>query len=654
MKSAASYFSLSFPLIKENLRRYWAVSAISFLVYFLSGVFPILMDGFWQQYFIESLLKNHHPPYMMAHLFVPVITGVVIFRYLQTAASVTSLHAMPFTRATLFNSHVLSGLILITLPIILTGLILLIVLKPLYYIYTVNWMWESFIIILVMYVVTVFAGLVTGNSLMHISAGFGFNFLIPGLFSVFILYGMQFLHGFTSSPELSSVILALSPYLQVFDNGGQFPPALQILYVLNALILFVLSMFLYYKRKLERASESFVFGFMITVISYIIAFFGMTGLGFYFAAVGYNDLYLYPGFLTGALIFFLIGRMVVKKTFRIFDRNTARSLCTYVLLAAVFVCSFAFDLTGFEKRVPDERNIRGVALSGHPLFMLTWTCSGSYALPVLHDEGNVAALREFHMSLRERDKKPYDFFGERYTHSIYFNIKYELAGMFDMYRAYSVNYGQIKDNKALARIYESEEYKSHLYLSDRAMLDELWSVTLFNPNLIARNNTVDISSRSQMEELLRLIDLDFAAQTYEEALSFAAPYAELYLNFNEHGRSSRYFGGYKIPRTFNNTINWLRDRGYAERLEITPDMISAISFNKYDNPHYTIEITDKEQIAVILDTFENSVYTREYYQGTIVLEGEHAQEFGFYDRYYSLYYSDETVPGFVLDLIKGR
>ncbi|MDD3350586.1 MAG: hypothetical protein PHC40_07045, partial [Eubacteriales bacterium] len=74
MNSKASYFSISLPLIKENMRRFWAIPVIAFLVYFLSGVFPVLMT--YDKInniasYIEMSLKNQQPFYMMAHLLVP-------------------------------------------------------------------------------------------------------------------------------------------------------------------------------------------------------------------------------------------------------------------------------------------------------------------------------------------------------------------------------------------------------------------------------------------------------------------------------------------------------------------------------------------------------------------------------------------------------
>ncbi len=180
MKFRASYFSISIPLIKENLRRFWAIPAIGFLAYFLSGVFPILMSYSNinnMYYYIEMCLTNKQPFFMAIHLMLPIITAVIVYRYLQSPSSVTSMHAMPFTRAQLFNSGLLSGLILILLPLLGNELIFQLIAKPTYdyYMYedykkmiglmdnavdiftrsnVLEWFWQSLLIVLVIYAIS--------------------------------------------------------------------------------------------------------------------------------------------------------------------------------------------------------------------------------------------------------------------------------------------------------------------------------------------------------------------------------------------------------------------------------------------------------------------------------------------------------------------
>ena len=670
MKSAAYYFSVSPPLIKENLRRYWAIPAISFLVYFLTGLFPILisyMDLSYSYYFIDSMLKNQYAPFMLVHLFAPVLAGVSIFRYLQATPSVTSLHAMPFTRASLFNSNVLSGLILLTLPIILTGTILLAIAKPAYNTYytgiyegvelinafermnIVSWMWESFIIILFIYAITVFAALVTGNSLMHIFAGFGFNFMLPGFFGTLTIYCTQFLYGFTVNTDWVGMIVCLSPYLAVVSLGGEFPWTLQLIYILSAVAVLAVSMLLYYRRKLERASDSFVFGFMIPTMTYLIAFFGMSMMGLYFYSIGYNESYLYAGLLSGTLVFFLIGRAIVKKTFRIFNKKTAQSLGVYLLLASLFVAAFALDLTGFEKRLPDERRVNGAAVSSYPLFSTAHTPGADDSL-ILTSESNLSAIRGLHRDIFE-NYRGYELSESRYRYNIYCTFHYDLTGLFDMHREYSLDYGYAISSGYLAEIYESEEYKS-LFSPATIDLRDVTSLTLSHPLTYDSNMNIMITGRSKIREFLKNVDLDFKAQTYREAMSFVNPYAEVSFDYRAPGPDSypRYYSTYRIPRTYKNSIEWLKKNGYGERLEIPPELISQMAFTKWNNwesPAHTVEITDPAQIALILDTYENTTYTKEFYEGTLTLDPEIAGEYPNFGIYYRFYYSDETVPYFI-------
>ena len=696
MKSAASYFSVSLPLIKENLRRYWAIPVMSFIAYFLSGIFPILiayadLDESWD--FINSLLDNHHQIFMTVHLILPIFTGVLVFRYLQTPAYTTSLHAMPFTRATLFNSTALSGLILSTIPVLLTGIILLLISKPVYNVHIfpspepyvnaftrgdiLSWILESLIIVLFLYAVTVFAGLVTGNSIMHAFTAVGFNFLAPALFLLFGVYSYQFLYGFPSDRFMEPVLAlaALSPYLFVFYDEWTYAWLLQTVYVLIAVALLGASMYLYYKRALERASDSFVFAFMTPLATFLITLFGMTLFGFYFDSLGNtggsSESYIYTGFLAGAIIFFLLARMIVKMTFRIFDRDTAKNLGIYLVIAGVFVGTFTLDLTGYEKRMPQEKSIDSAAVSmdiyylNNPRFFSTDRLFNS-GPPALATGENILAIREFHNKaiidrLSAEAQITSNFLME-------VRVDYDLNGAFDMHRGYTMDYKTLRDNKELALIFESEEYKSN-YSFLNYDLKKLSLIQVTN-NL----STVTITGRSNMEELLACYDRDFQAQKYSAAVSLRPPYAQL--NVTIDSEPTPYFTIPKsfsntIPKSFSNTIAWLRNNSDMESIEITPDKIYKIlvnrvvehtvfgithgGYNYYQPDEYetkTIEITDKEQIAAILDTVETVSYDyNDFCWVNIIIEPEIAKEYSRYSES-QYYYNADTMPDFIRELLE--
>ena len=275
--------------------------------------------------YIQMSLHNMQPFFMGAHLLVPVITAVLLFRYLQNVSSVAVMHSLPFTRSKLFNSGFVSGLILVSLPVLLNGVILLLLSKPTYRQWgygenltistenvfaraeVLNWMGTSLLIVLVLFSVAVFTGIVTGNNLMHLLTSYFFIFLIPLLYAVFNFYFQEFLYGFDLSGNWMDICLSIFPYTGILSNGGYFSAAEVIYYIGTILLMTVVSAFLYNKRKLERASDSLTFGFMKPIICYIIAFLGMTMLGFYFQVLGEARFYMYAGFAAGTVIFFIIG-----------------------------------------------------------------------------------------------------------------------------------------------------------------------------------------------------------------------------------------------------------------------------------------------------------------------------------------------------------
>ncbi|MFA7462706.1 MAG: hypothetical protein WCY59_06165, partial [Anaerovoracaceae bacterium] len=85
MRSKAFYSNVfSLPLALENLKRFWAIGTVGLLIYLLSGAFPLVLSyDRIRPYMIETMLSNHNPGYMAAHLFLAISAAVAVFRYLQ-------------------------------------------------------------------------------------------------------------------------------------------------------------------------------------------------------------------------------------------------------------------------------------------------------------------------------------------------------------------------------------------------------------------------------------------------------------------------------------------------------------------------------------------------------------------------------------------
>lgn len=722
MKSKASYFSISKPLIIENLRRFWAIPALGFLVYFLSGIFPILMAYSHlndMATYIESSLSNQQPFFMFAHLIFPIVAAVVLFRYLQGISSVSVMHSMPFTRAKLYNSGFLSGLILITIPILINGLIFLALSKPVHNQYdtgngltmdtvnvfsradVLNWIWTSLLIVFVIYAVSVFAGIVTGNSLMHFAAAAWFNFLVPALFGVFIAYFSHYLYGFNPTGSWADFGMRISPYLNVFQSKGHFGIASTIYYIVSFIILYGITSFLYQKRRLEHATDSLAFGFMEPIICYLIAFLGMTMLGFYFDVLGKSEFYMYAGLAAGTLIFFIIGQMIVKKTPRIFNMKSLKSLGVYSLITVLFILALNFDVTGFEKRVPDPGKVDSVTFSDD--FVIGTNYSNTYVngYPVynvygdakglrLKDPDNIKAVTELHRTLTE-NKAQLEHLKNIYMSS--FSLSYDPDSTFPTVRQYQISYDFYKDSPYLKQIYESKEFKNYFAPSN------LNYVNLVDIYINGSMNSISLE-KNEINEFMTCLDKDFKAQTFGDMMSLKHLYANADINFTYMDKSSDTpkklidsSVNYKITSSFKNTIQWLEAHGYSDSLVTKVSDIDYIELYHYveeNNPakqpaaystaekvvtvseSKVLKVSDPNQIQKLLDTYESqNINYRDYYYGNIVYKGgsqisnqaygdayekEMAAKYATQDvssaSTMQIYFNEGNVPDYVLEYFK--
>jgi len=664
VRSKASYFSISAPLIKENLRRFWAVPVLAFLVYFLSGVFPILMSyknlGFMASY-IQMSLHNMQPFFMGAHLFVPVITAVILYRYLQNVSSVAVMHSMPFTRAKLFNSNFITGLILISAPVVLNGIILLLLSKPTYRQWgygesltispenvfaraeVLNWLGTSLLIVFVLFSVAVFAAIVTGNNLMHLMTSYFFIFLIPLLYAVFNVYFQLYLFGFDLSGNWMDICLSISPYTAIINGRGYFSTYEVLYYIGTIFAMLVISAVLYNKRKLERASDSLAFGFMKPVICYIIAFLGMTMLGFYFQELGEERIYLYAGFAAGTVIFFIIGQMIVMKTARVFNKEGLKSFAVYALIAIVFLAGLNLDITGFESRVPKTGSINSTGCNTYFNSVMLWRSHGDDKEPMLSSPENIEAVKALHRSIidnKARLDTPRD---NLYVSSL--QIRYDTKGIFDMSRRYDIDYMFLAESPYMKQIFESAEYKNknsfYIFKTGPYKRANIYSEIPASE----KEGEKSITDPRLLKELISCLEEDFVEMKYEDIISLRPNYTniEIQYTYSEEEEPDRAGEGYiniRVPQSARKTINWLKAHGYS--FDLTADMVERIdiyvprgtkSGHEYRKEVFStetadiaessrppiVQITDKEKIDKILQSYHtNSIDLNTAYEISIL------------------------------------
>ena len=584
----SKYFSL--PLIMENFKRFWAIGVIGFLVYFLSGAFPLLMSyDDMSVYMVENIFKNHNVGYMAAHLFLAIASAVATFKYLQTTGSVSVMHSMPFSRKTLYISSYLSGLKLAYVPAFLNGVVLLLLKTPVYKtvrvggasveidIFTFSdiflWMLEAFVIIAFLYSIAVFAGIVTGSVVMHVLTAGGFNFLLGALFMTFLAYFQIYAFGFTSSTYINELAMRLSAYTYVFEHGGSFGLKACVLYLLAALVIATATYFIYKRRPLERATDSTVFKFMEYFIAVLIAFFSSSLVGLVF----YENDYGYGGYILGGALGFIVGQMIVKKTMKIFNMESLRAFVIFVAIMAFILIGFRTDLFGYEKNIPQPEKVVSVEIESYSLNF------GQYPTK-FESSDNIQSVIDFHKTIVAGKTEYRNFFGN----GLNIKLNYVLDGGRRLERQYYLPYSAFSESPDFKKFIESEEADQRtekLRALDLASTQIDFGGIFNNQESLSLYYSDDVYYNNLKRGILEALALDTAEMTVEEILSNNVSFLRIEVMNREkletEGKEKEYNAyvpayeqsdytytnySFAVTRYYEHTINWLKKNGYERFL----------------------------------------------------------------------------------------
>lgn len=504
MRYKASYCRIAPSIFIENLRRFWYIPTIAFIFMFLQTVLPIVMIGsknFLGSY-LELMFWNKHPGLWGINLILPIASALGIFRYLHTVSGTAYINALPFSRDRLFNTNLLTGWLISIVPTLLLGGILLIMSRPVMSVFTgewdysgeipakaaINvfapqvicaWMGVSILTITFIYAISVFAGVVTGTTVHHLIGSVGFNFLVPAAVLTLAGYSEKYLSGYAFN---ESQLLSFSPWLYAVGKNTLGVKDL-IIYIVVTVAILLLCYWLYKMRHMERAGDGVAFGFMLPFISYIFAFFGMSGMGFYLEQIGESEIYFYVGLILGALLFFVIARMILLKTARVFDKRLLKNLLIYAVVAVLFVSSFTMDWFGYETRIPKLSSISSAQLKidnnseeysnrfSPQFFKLSERKVGdnpkyeldSLAEFVLSDSENIKEISELHRNLLANVSPHYN------EDEGLVRLTYNIQGDRKIQRRYEcVSMRKLLNDKRIRKIYTSKEFKRQYSLYNLA------------------------------------------------------------------------------------------------------------------------------------------------------------------------------------------
>ncbi|QEK11350.1 hypothetical protein FQB35_02610 [Crassaminicella thermophila] len=571
MKLTTLYFNKS--IIREDLKRFWGMGVLYFLVLVFTGpiIFLINVEDVNK---INSVIEAYFNIYkhgfqLIFAVIFPIILATLIFRYMQVKNSTGMIHSFPFTRNILFNSHLLSNLIILSIPVFVNFIIMFFVYKGVYTgtnivigdIY--KWLFTVLLLNYTVLFMTVFTGMISGVSFIQAILSLIFLFLPLGLTGLVLIALDSILFGFVpNNTIIKNFALKVIPITnELYREGNSLLIAW---YIALLVILFLVSKYLYNKRHLESAGDSIAFDILKPLFKYGMAFCTMILGGLYFSVIVANSsFWLYFGFFIGGLFGYIIAEMIIEKSIWVF--NKLRGFIPFIIIAGLFFTVIDLDLIGYEKRVPNLNEIKAVYFA-EDYYIDENVINKDDKL--IHEKSNIAAVRNLHKMIIDNKSKIQNTPNRKNI-----AIGYKLKNGKILIREYDVPKNIINSSPYIKEIYESQEYKkikNDIFRIDanKAHIIEIHTRSKDKEEYFDKE--IVISDRDEIKEVINLIKKDILNESYEEMSFdfknlgidekiFANITIECERESGEDKRKSIYF---YLRDSYKLTKSWLEEKGY--------------------------------------------------------------------------------------------
>lgn len=592
MRSTVSSSEIK-TIIKDNFRKYWTVPAFSLFWFLVWGFIPMLLIDSDFKLMRDMLLHNENFGYVTGILILAIGSGMTVFSYLRDPGASNYIFSLPMSREKVFGANMLSGLLMIAGPLVVNCILMCLVLGTGMF---VKWFVITAIGCFAIYAITVFAAVMSGNTLMHL-----FNSLfICGMVSlvavVFHLTCSSLLFGYASPAGFDSFMRCSNPLTPFMGDNAHMVMSC-ILYLAVGLAALAAGFVLYKRRAVERTGESLVFSWARPALLLICIFCGACLAGLFFSEIMSETGSklggpLIIGMVIGALIVFVVGSLMIDRTARIFTRRNLIPAAISLILAFGAVYGTGTDVTGYTSRVPDPADVDTVYvdLTSIPLFgyitdqeegggytfrfnadsykkaddAKTMVMSEDMKVFGMSSKEAVTAVTDLQKALINQDKRP-GHEGE----SVF--IIYKLKNGKEMRRSYEMyslsdGFAETRDDidpaivKAADRYYDSAEFKkTYSYRNIRPELIEHGEMTYYRDD----DGTIQEEISIKPEDNPGLIDA--MERDFQENSGSVSHYCDatldLYMEERYMGKYDYYEGGMTLPvsKDTKHTLQWLHE-----------------------------------------------------------------------------------------------
>lgn len=633
-------------LIINDLKRHWWVIVPQLLVLLLFMPLIILQES---RFIRDGLENNIHIPvelFVVMAIVTPVIISMLLYRYMHTKKSNILIHSLPIKREVIYNSHIVSGIILMILPMIINLVATLGVIVAVNagqyismdYIIAIHVM--LLLVEIAIYMIASAVASFTGFTIAQGAFTAILAVLAVGIGQIINLNLSIWVYGVEnfSSASIDGILGYFSPLVVAlaslgglsFGESYHFDAMSNVILVVYILIFYIIGVIAYKKRPTERTETLVTFKWLEPIVKYGFVFCVM--LCSVVLTMYENRTYVVVMYIVGSVIAYLVAEVIINKS--IDAIKNVKGYIPYALVMIIVCVCVNFDVFFYERRVPEISEIKTALINGgyygdHSIERFTY-----------REIENIENIRSIHEAIVNDRHRVKNYEGDEYVHEDSVHIRYNLKNGKTMTRSYTIPSEIYNEYKELYNnIYATTEYKKKEYKIFDIEPENIDMITISsNINFNFRDVFIEEEDITEMISILRdeimrmsVDDIRSTSNSGNISIQLKQEYIDKLLKENKNYELGYKYGiesgAISIPlkKSFKTLNEYLKNKGTLEKISVKAEDVSSILVSSYDeNDNYKeLLIEDKKQIAQCLEVYEETNKNMsDFYECRIDTRGE--------------------------------
>lgn len=699
-------------LLREDLKRRMWPLALSFIGFFFA--LPVLaliklgdhitsLDQGWDtlvslQYSFVSFALGPSNLFAIAGLMIMAVLGALQgMKYLHSRQEADFYGSIPVLRTSKFIASYINGILTALIPYIIMTFLAAIIGATRGFVtaegllFTVQTILLEIAGFLLIYNTIVLASILTGHTAVAVAGGAVISFVLLAYRVLFEGYASTFFvtryEGFSDAGEYLSPftvffkivetgsIWRADGYMMARHQGYTFTNVKTALIslVISAAIL-ALCYWLIKIRPAEAAGRALAFDKTKPFIKLIIIVPVALTTGLFFPSLTDNS-YTYPWLIFGLIAGTLLAHAVIEVIYDFDFKACVKHIPTGIaggVIAVAIAAVFVFDFAGYDTTLPDRGSVTSAAVYFPGIENSMY--DRSYYDPAFEYDGYADTSADYNtknMVLTDIDDvytlagsgcdhaSRYRWHVNKPTESDYYDgpaytqvsVILRKASGKEFRRSYYFDKSAPEVKEAMARIYDTDEYKDNTYdvLSKDDRMTRM-PVEIIRYDSAGHSDTASSFTEADVEELVAAMAKETRALSLDY-LSGEAPIGYVEFEFMQDKNPDPYVNseavrpvGYVYP-SFTETIALLNKMGINAHEKISADEVDHIVKIEYDDNGNDLSetINDKEQIAVLIPELINQDYASVNYA---VLDADYNSNYEVYLKSTDIrpeYYGDVSI-----------